>query len=105
MTPTTRAPDRTVFEELAESSWVYVGSYGGRLHHAVELEDPEGWERRGFVVGLTTCGLAGKLDIPGLLSRMGVDRCIRCCDKLGIKRGTGSPKNDPELREWLGYDD
>jgi hypothetical protein len=32
---------------------------------------------------------------------MGMQRCAHCCDRLGIARGLGSPKNDEVLRLWV----
>ena len=87
--------------KYAEWDWLYTTGRGGKcLHHAAELHDPENWEQGGFMA-TTTCGRTLHMTLPGLLSRMGLPRCKRCCRLLGIKDGTGSPKNDPELRPWL----
>ena len=81
----------------AEWDWVYTASPSGRrLHHVAEWDDPTSDEPQGD--GRTTCGVRGRLSIPGLLSRMGMERCKRCCDALGWPHGIGSPKNDEALR-------
>jgi hypothetical protein len=42
--------------------------------------------------------------IPGLLSRLGAERCPGCCDTLGYPQGTGSPKNNETCRQLLGLE-
>lgn len=44
--------------------------------------------------GRTVCGVEGRLAMPGILSRMGLPRCARCCDFVGIPRGDGAPFNE-----------
>lgn len=90
----------SVTTELAEWDWV-VTWVGERLHHAASLEDPDRFEVDTAGDGATTCGLATMLFVPGIFSRLTMPRCAHCCDRLGIARGVGSPKNDPELREWV----
>lgn len=79
--------------ELAEWDWVVFPNYG-RLHHLAESEGH--WEQ--YDQGVTSCGRRGMLAIPGLFTRMGAERCNRCCDKVGYPRGKGSPKNDDACR-------
>ena len=43
--------------------------------------------------GITICGRKGSLMMPGIFSRIGLPRCSRCCDILGIPRGEGAPFN------------
>lgn len=84
-----------LFREIARWDWVITPA-GGVLHHVADwhrVDDVE-WT----ATGRTSCGLVGRVTIPGLLSRMGLSRCKRCCDKLSWPRGIGSPKNDPALR-------
>lgn len=90
----------SVTTELAEWDWVVLWG-GSRLHHAARLDDPARFDVHACGEGRTTCGRESTLYIPGILSRMSLDRCAHCCDRLGIARGVGSPKNDPELREWV----
>lgn len=95
VTPTDAASE---FRTLAEWDWVYTAT-GDRLHHCAEvLDDTDAGLAGVNAVGRTTCGIQGRFFIPGMLSRMGMDRCARCCDRLGWPRGTGSPKNDDALR-------
>ena len=80
---------------IAEWDWV-VTREGLRLHAIESLSNDadEDW----FGVGRTVCGLSGEFYIPGIFTRMGADRCVRCCDKLGFPRGKQSPKNVDECR-------
>lgn len=43
--------------------------------------------------GVTVCGLKGRLTMPGLVSRMSLKRCTRCCRLLRIPQGDGAPFN------------
>lgn len=47
----------------------------------------------GFRFGKTACGLTGDLQMPGVLSRMGLERCAKCCKAAGIPKGRGAPFN------------
>lgn len=87
----------TSFAELAEWDWA-VTLGGDRLHGIASLEGADVWEREGHQPAMAFCGLRTLFTIPGIFTRMGAERCSRCCDKLGWPRGTGSPKNDPTLR-------
>ena len=40
------------------------------------------------------CGETFPATLPGMFSRMGAPRCVRCCDVLGITHGKGAPVND-----------
>jgi hypothetical protein len=42
------------------------------------------------------CGQRGWWTLPGVGSRLGLQRCHRCCDGLGITRGCGTPANETE---------
>src|SRR5690606_8492279 len=98
-------PERPEFQTLAE--WDWVQALHGRsttLHHLARYDGPIADERYDPCVsglGAASCGFATEWHIPGLFSRTGARRCPRCCDVFGIKRGRGSPKNDPELRPWV----
>lgn len=39
------------------------------------------------------CGRWIRPEIPGMFSRLSAPRCARCCDRTGVPRGEGSPKN------------
>ena len=40
------------------------------------------------------CGWTGEMTMPGVLSRLSLQRCGHCCRKLGIKPGNGTPANE-----------
>lgn len=89
------------FIEYAEWDWIATPT-GSYLHHLAELDDPlqagEDWGGPGRL----SCGAHSVwVTIPGLFSRMGGRRCPRCCKRLGILEGTGSPKNDDALRPFV----
>jgi len=44
--------------------------------------------------GVTVCGTEGFLMMPGIMSRMGLRRCKKCCDMMGVPSGEGSPYNE-----------
>lgn len=44
--------------------------------------------------GATVCGRKGFMLMPGIMSRMGLKRCPRCCKAMGIRRGHGNPENE-----------
>lgn len=78
------------WREIAEWDWVVLG-YGQVLHavRTVTNDADEDW----FADGDTECGRTGEMHIPGIMARMGADRCRRCCDRTGMPRGRQSPKN------------
>lgn len=87
--------DRTV--TIAEWDWVDTPEDDfAFLHHADRLDHPhEDWVSGS---GRTSCGLEGHLSVPGILSRMSTERCEECCHVVGYYPGTGSPKNDRDLK-------
>lgn len=87
---------------MVEYDWIYTVNVGRRLHHPAQIDDLAAWWNeapRGMATA--TCGLRTEFGLPGVLSRLGMSRCARCCDRLGIPRGVGSPKNDDSLRPWV----
>lgn len=54
--------------------------------------------------GEAVCGATGHFMVPGIFSRMGLRRCSRCCDQLGIPRGNGNTYNgdidEPPGEPW-----
>jgi hypothetical protein len=90
---------------LVEWDWL-TGPSASVLHH-VALTDEQAEEmadesQLGDVPVTTTCGrVLWNAQIPGPLTRMGTQRCQRCCDRLGYPRGVGSPKNDEVLRRFV----
>lgn len=92
--------DAAEFRRIVEVDWIYANECR-RLHapadSAYEVED---WTARDVTMA---CGWrVAYAFIPGFGSRLGLPRCSHCCDKLGLPRGVGSPKNDKECRIILG---
>jgi hypothetical protein len=58
----------------------------------IEWDDPENDEMISGK-GMTVCGRAGWLHMPGIFSRMGLVRCRICCARMGIPQGNGAPFN------------
>ena len=81
--------------EIAEWDWI-TSSRSEYLHAPEDWHDPEygAYDEH----ARTACGNRGWYSIPGLFSRMGAERCRRCCKARGYPTGTGSPKNDDECR-------
>ena len=86
--------------EILECDWAQTAT-GLLLHHVKSLVSPIRFDDEGLGRGTTTCGVRTTLNVPGLFSRMGELRCKKCCRKLGIPDGFGSPKNDIKLRPFL----
>lgn len=97
--------DPQEFIELARHHWL-VTPRGNRLHSADITE--EHWAGIAEEWAITdpvqlACGRwVNWIGIPGVLSRMGVERCRACCRATGLPEGTGSPKNDQACRAILG---
>lgn len=66
-----------------------------RVLHRVATIEWGGLEPEAMIsgVGVSVCGLEGALQMPGILSRMGLPRCAKCCRRLGIPTGDGAPFN------------
>lgn len=79
---------------VVEWDWV-VTKTSRVLHCPTVWDDPDYLAQ---VVGETACGFRGRLYIPGVFSRMTLDRCERCCIKVEFPSGMGSPKNDDGCR-------
>lgn len=83
--------------------WLTSPNYGV-LHRVIEQtwnsddheDDEDMWAVRNCV-GRTACGREGRWIIPGIFSRMGAPRCKRCCARVGVPPGDGTPWNDREL--------
>ena len=90
---------------LNDMDWVYTFS-GNVLHHATFTPEAEA-EFNDYANGEGTLdcrkGLV-RVEIPGMFSRISMQRCKRCCDRNGLPHGNGSPKNDAECRRILGLD-
>jgi hypothetical protein len=79
--------------------WVQMGE--SIVLHRVATTEGDDWEADGLtpisVAGTTACGRKGRLQMPGIFSRMGAPRCKQCCRKVGIPAGDGAPYNDEGL--------
>lgn len=76
------------------SRWLVLPSWGA-LHRVASIT----WEDPPDMIageGVTVCGRRGRLQMPGLFSRMGLPRCAACCRALGIPSGNGAPANSKE---------
>jgi hypothetical protein len=74
------------------SRWLVCGATGKALHRIATIR----WEDPYDAIagrGVTVCGLRGRFRVPGLFSRLGLRRCVRCCVRLGIPAGPGAPFN------------
>lgn len=84
-------------DERWHSRWLVFPVSWSRLHRVSEIE----WEDENMIGGrgVTLCGRSGYLTMPGILSRMDLARCARCCRLAGVPRGDGAPFNDdiPEV--------
>ena len=78
--------------------WMYRSGPRGStlLHRIARIEwGDEAWH--GYGLAVTACGREGEYLIPGIFSRMGAKRCVRCCRAVGIPAGVGVPFNDMAL--------
>lgn len=87
------------FDDLARIDWVYLKKDDYKWLHAPVGDHPDADVS---AKGRTACGVKGRMEIPGLFSRMGLPRCRECCEATGLPIGMGSPKNDPDCRRVLG---
>ena len=91
-----------ILREGATLDWTYTDTTT-RLHALAEGQpDVDEWRYEGvkFACGRTPKG--GLAWVPGIFSRMYMPRCALCCDRTGLPRGVGSPKNDDACRLILG---
>jgi len=72
--------------------WLVVGDWN-RLHRVTsgKVEDSK---FVGVKKGRSLCGLTGSFRMPGILSRMYLQRCAHCCRVAGIPVGDGAPFNN-----------
>lgn len=96
-TTSSRSDSATVGEWRRIAEWDWVQVEPSVVLHAVatiENDADEEW----YADGTTVCGIAGRMHIPGLFSRMGTKRCSACCEQTGMPQGAQSPKNVDECR-------
>jgi hypothetical protein len=72
------------------SRWLVLPSWNV-LHRVSEIDWDDGDMRSGR--GVTLCGRAGELSMPGVFSRTSLTRCAHCCRLAGVPRGEGAPFN------------
>lgn len=78
------------------------------LHRISEIEPTDLEDGLPNGQGTALCGAHGHFIVPGLFSRLGLRRCAKCCDLLGIPRGNGNTVNghikEPRAEKWAYYD-
>jgi hypothetical protein len=95
---TSEQPSLRYLHELGEWDW-FETNKGSVLHQADVRWDEDSGAVGGE--GRSACGLHAEFWIPGIFSRMAVPRCKRCCLKIGMPQGIGSPKNDDTCRPLI----
>lgn len=97
--------------------WLYAHP-GYRVLHRIAVMTANSDDERGrwdfasrACTGVAVCGYEPKGDgkrlprglffMPGIFSRMGLPRCAKCCRKLGLPPGNGTPWNDKTLPEEM----
>jgi hypothetical protein len=87
---------------LAEWDWVVIQEDDEYIHAIAEVASTTDVEVDWGGPGSTACGLRSAwLSIPGLFSRMGAERCPKCCEATGMPQGRQSPKNDDACRSLV----
>ena len=84
-------PPLPIEKDHWRSRWLVLPSWN-RLHRISEIK----WEDADEMIagdGVAVCGAKGWFCMPGIFSRMGRQRCKRCCRILGIPDGDGAPFN------------
>ncbi|MEY2653375.1 MAG: hypothetical protein RLZZ524_402 [Pseudomonadota bacterium] len=71
--------------------WLVTPSYSV-LHRVAWIDWEDADRLRG--IGMAACGRMDLLLVPGLFSRMLLDRCSRCCAVANVPRGVGAPYNE-----------
>lgn len=74
--------------------WVEV-SGRRRLHRVARLDvSLDAFLEWPVSKGRTLCEIEGTLEMPGVASRIGAERCPACCELAGVPRGNGAPMNE-----------
>lgn len=62
------------------------------LHRVAKIT----WDTEDMIEGkgMSVCEKEGWMQVPGIYSRMGTDRCPACCKALGVPEGKGNPFNE-----------
>jgi hypothetical protein len=100
--PPMQAEDDKLLQGAWRWKWMCLEGSWNRLHRISVIkwgiysdgEFPDMQEERISGLGIAVCGVRGDFHMPGIFSRMGLERCTRCCDLLEIPRGKGAPYNE-----------
>jgi len=64
------------------------------LHRVAKMSWHEEYGDKVAGKGMTVCEQEGFLQMPGIFSRMGLDRCPACCKVMLVPEGKGNPFNE-----------
>lgn len=77
--------------------WWLTPPTWNRLHavpaDAWDLERAERESEYMRLPAVAACGQHAEWTMPGVLSRLGMPRCVWCCRTLGVPAGDGTPAN------------
>ena len=94
---------KSVLSPLRDTHWGWwYTSKGGVLHFIHQAEDLKWYAKMRDLGGFklkASCGLLAHFTPAGMFSRMGRKRCDRCCVKMGIPKGKGTPRNEQAKKE------
>ena len=86
------------------AQWMETAN-GRFLHFVAPLTEDEDEHGRACsapgVPRISLCGIRMRCFIPGLGMRMGGARCERCCNKMNLPWGYGTPAN--EVARWRKF--
>lgn len=68
--------------------WLTPVSSWSKLHY-IDAK----WPEKDFLA-TSWCGVTTTFALPGVISRLGMPRCRRCCSLLGVPQGKGSLPNE-----------
>jgi hypothetical protein len=90
MTDIIQHPPLELGEDHWRSRWLVTNKWDV-LHRISTIE----WEEDELISGsgISVCGIKDNFSMPGILSRMGLRRCPKCCALLEIPVGEGAPFN------------
>lgn len=88
-----RAEGEIYLIDQPNGAWVTTAARWSTLHHV------PAWDFGEDTVAVAACGLSTTFAYPGVISRLGMKRCSRCCKSVGIASGFGTPENEAALRE------
>lgn len=77
-------PESDLLHRVDEIKWGTIDEQGNLEEDEEMIEG----------LGKTVCGLDGPMRMPGIFSRMSLQRCPECCNRLNIPQGKGNPYNE-----------